>query len=400
MIFSHCDILIPWDENVSRWSVVACDQYTSQPEYWQRVEQQVGEAPSTLHMIVPELYLEQPGVEARIEKVHDTMRQYLQQGILRTLPDSMILTQRTQADGRVRCGIVLAIDLECYDYRPGSTGAIRATEGTVLERIPPRVQVREGAALELPHIMLLMDDKEHVVIPPLLREKKAREQLYDAELMEGGGHVQGWLLDEADQQHVTETMIHLTGAERPILFAVGDGNHSLAAAKRCYELEQERIGMEAAKNSPARWALAEVVNLHDAALDFEAIHRVVFDCDAQQLVQYLQQTCGGDGGPCVQMLWGDQKQEIQLSADCLAVDVVQRALDEYFKNDSGRVDYIHGENVVRQLSEKPDCVGILLPAMAKEELFPTVLKQGVLPRKTFSMGHAWDKRYYLECRKL
>lgn len=400
MIFSHCDMIIPRDGDVSRWSVVACDQYTSQPEYWQRVQQQVGDAPSTLHMIVPELYLEQPGVEARIAKVHETMQQYLQGNVLRTLPDSMILTQRTQADGRVRCGIVLAIDLECYDYRPGSKGAIRATEGTVLERIPPRVRVREGAALELPHIMLLMDDKEHHVIPPLQRQKKAREQLYDAELMENGGHVQGWLLDEADQQHVTEAMMSLMDEEHPMLFAVGDGNHSLAAAKRCYELEQQRIGVEAAKNSPARWALAEVVNLHDAALDFEAIHRVVFDCDTEQLMQYLQQTCSGKGGPCVQVLCGQERQEIQLPVDCLAVDVVQRALDAYLQDHAGRVDYIHGDDVVRQLSEKQGCVGILLPAMAKEELFPAVLKQGALPRKTFSMGHAWDKRYYLECRAL
>lgn len=400
MIFSHCDIQIPRDGDVSRWSVVACDQYTSQPEYWQRVEQQVGDAPSTLHMIVPELYLEQPDVEAHINRVHDTMQQYLQGNVLRTLPDSMILTQRTQADGRVRCGIVLAIDLECYDYRPGSIGAIRATEGTVLERIPPRVQVRNGAALELPHIMLLMDDKQHSVISPLLRQKKAREKLYDADLMEQGGHMCGWLLDEADQQHVTEAMMNLMGEDCPMLFAVGDGNHSLAAAKRCYELEQERIGVEAAQNSPARWALAEVVNLHDGALDFEAIHRVVFDCDAGQLMQYLQQTCSGNGGPCVQVLCGSQKQQIQLPADSFAVDVVQRALDAYLQNHPGRIDYIHGEEVVHQLSQKQGCVGILLPAMAKEELFPAVLKQGALPRKTFSMGHAWDKRYYLECRKL
>lgn len=400
MIFSNCDIMIPREGDVSRWSVVACDQYTSQPEYWQRVEQQVGDAPSTLHMIVPELYLEQEGVQARIAKVHRTMQQYLQQGILRTLPDSMILTQRTQKDGRVRCGIVLAVDLECYDYRPGSIGAIRATEGTVLERIPPRVQVRKGAVLEMPHIMLLMDDREHVVIPPLLRQKKAREKLYDADLMEQGGHVCGWLLDEADQQHVTEAVMQLTGADRSILFAVGDGNHSLAAAKRCYELEQERIGIEAAKNSPARWALAEVVNLHEDALDFEAIHRVVFDCEVDKLVHHLQRVCGEKGGPCVQVIWGNQQQEISLPKDCLAVDVMQQVLDEYLQNRPGKVDYIHGEDVVRQLSSQPGCVGILLPAMKKEDLFPTVLKQGALPRKTFSMGHAWDKRYYLECRKL
>lgn len=400
MIISQCDMMVPRDGDVSRWSVVACDQYTSQPEYWQRVQQQVGDAPSTLRLIVPELYLEQPGVEARIAQVHQSMEQYLQQDVLRTLPDSMVLTQRTQADGRIRCGIVLAVDLECYDYRPGSTGAIRATEGTVLERIPPRVQVRQGAALELPHIMLLMDDRAHTVIPPLLRQKKARQQLYDADLMEQGGHVQGWLLDEADQQHVTQAMLSLTDAEHPILFAVGDGNHSLAAAKRCYELEQERMGAEAAKHSPARWALAEVVNLHDAALDFEAIHRVVFDCDAEALVHHLQQSCSGKGGSCVQVLWGNHRQDICLPEGSLAVDVVQRALDAYLQEHPGRLDYIHGEDVVQQLRTQAGCVGIVLPAMAKEELFPAVCNRGTLPRKTFSMGHAWDKRYYLECRKL
>lgn len=425
-VFLPADILLPADPRTdrrSRWSVVACDQFTSEPDYWAQVEDYVADAPSTYRITLPEVYLEQPGVEERITGINATMDRYLEEGVLREYPRSIFYLERTLRDGKVRRGLIGMVDLEQYNYLPGSQSRIRATEGTVLERIPPRVRVRKNAALELPHVMLLIDDPEHTVISPLDIAKAAMEEVYRFPLMQDSGSVRGWRLGEGETRQVLSALDALAepaafrkkyglsgeGAEEKgvLLFAVGDGNHSLATAKECYEQLKKTLSPEEAAVHPARYALVEVVNVHDASLDFEPIHRVVFDVDPDQMLSALEGyytiTCGAEGAG--QRFWyvkdGQPREAyIQSPPSNLAVGSIQRFIDSYLKEHSGRVDYIHGEDVVENLTRQPGALGFLFPAMAKSELFPTVILDGALPRKTFSMGHAWDKRFYLECRRL
>ena len=415
--FGPADILIPKEGTaLEKWCVVACDQYTSEPAYWEETERIVGDAPSALRLILPELYLEQAGAEERIGSIRQTMDRYLAEGVFAALPQALILTRRTQADGKVRTGLVGAVDLERYDYAAGSATLIRATEGTVLERIPPRVRVRENAPLELPHIMLLIDDKKRSVIEPLAEKRAQYQKLYDTELIQNGGKIEGYLIDPADYPALAAAFGALADPEgfskrygkpsdEALLFAVGDGNHSLATAKACYEaLKREQGGR--AKDSPARYALAEVVNLHDPALEFEAIHRVVFGVDPAHLLSELEQALGavpgrGEGQSFTCLYQGNRRAlTVPHPQANLAVGTLQGFLDGYLAAFGGRVDYIHGAEAAERLSEEPGCIGFLLPDMGKEELFPTVILDGALPRKTFSMGHAWDKRYYLEARRI
>ena len=292
--FYPADILLPQTAEMKKWPVVACDQFTSQPDYWQAAEAAVGEAPSALRLVLPEVYLNGPDVDKRIETINASMDRYLADGLFRTLSDSLIYLERTQSDGRVRHGLIGCVDLEQYDFTPGSGALIRATEGTVLERIPPRVRVREHAALELPHVMLLIDDPQGTVIQPLAGETGAMEALYDTELMLGGGHVKGWRLTEGQMGRTAEALNALKtpaamadkygmADAAPLLFAVGDGNHSLATAKVCYENLKKVTPPEQWASLPARYALVEVVNLHDDALTFEPIHRVLFHVDGRDL---------------------------------------------------------------------------------------------------------------------
>ena len=418
--FRPADILLPKDCEYSKWSVVACDQYTSQPEYWQRVEEYVGRSPSTLRLILPESCLEGPNVETDIMEINNTMSRYLREGRFVEHPGALFYVERTLDNGKVRRGLMGMVDLEQYDYEPGSSAPIRATEGTVLSRIPPRVAVRKNAPVELPHVMLLVDDPDKTVIEPLADQTDSMQVLYDFDLMERGGHIKGWELTEDQQAQVARALSALadpakfnarygTTDEAVMLFAVGDGNHSLATAKECYERQKRLTPPEHWATLPARYALVELDNLHDASLEFEPIHRLVFGVKPEELlsalVEYYPGAKRGDGagGHKLAYVYGETQGVVSVPdpAAQLPVGTLQNFLDWYLARHKGvRVDYIHGEDVARKLSAQPDTVGFLLPAMGKEELFPTVIRDGVLPRKTFSMGEAHDKRFYLEARKI
>lgn len=411
--FKTADILLPKldAEGMSRWSVVACDQYTSEPDYWKKTAELVGDFPSTLKLILPEIFLGEPDRGERIARINETMRSYLDNHLFNLHKDCFILTNRTQSDGRSRLGIVGAVDLEQYDYSKGSRSQVRATEATVAERIPPRVKIRMDAPLELPHIMILIDDPERTVIEPLLSEKLQR--VYDFELMQNGGHLTGDIVCGEAASRVIEALEKLREKElakqnvnaaegEPLVFAMGDGNHSLATAKACYE-EKKR------SNSPdaelARYALVEIVNLHSKALEFEAIHRVITETNADDLLckmtKALELTESGSAdGQKFTFVTKNGARELYIGkpSSNLTVGTVQKFLDEYLAENAGKIDYIHGEEVVKSLCERPDAAGILLPPLRKDELFPTVVKDGALPRKTFSMGHANDKRFYCEAR--
>ena len=418
--FRPADILLPKDCEYSKWSVVACDQYTSQPEYWQRVEEYVGRSPSTLRLILPESCLEGPNVETDIMEINNTMSRYLREGRFVEHPNTLFYVERTLDNGKVRRGLMGMVDLEQYDYEPGSSAPIRATEGTVLSRIPPRVAVRKNAPVELPHVMLLVDDPDKTVIEPLADQTDSMQVLYDFDLMERGGHIKGWELTEDQQAQVARALSALadpakfnarygTKDEAVMLFAVGDGNHSLATAKECYERQKRLTPPEHWATLPARYALVELDNLHDASLEFEPIHRLVFGVKPEELlsalVEYYPGAKRGDGagGHKLAYVYGETQGVVSVPhpAAQLPVGTLQNFLDWYLARHKGvRVDYIHGEDVARKLAAQPDTVGFLLPAMGKEELFPTVIRDGVLPRKTFSMGEAHDKRFYLEARKI
>lgn len=399
--FGPADILVPHNVDKKKWSVVACDQYTSQPEYWKRVRDFVGSEPSTLNLMQPEAELSQ----ADSTRINKTMEEYLQNNHLRTLNRSMIYVKRTLADGKLRQGLVGMLDLECYDYHKGATSLCRATEGTVEDRLPPRIRIREGAKLEMPHIMVLIDDPAYTVIEALDEQRHQFQKIYDFSLMENGGQLTGYAIKEEQCTPILEKLAALAGEEKhPLLYAVGDGNHSLATAKACYAKLKEQLG-EAALQHPARYCLIELVNVHSPALEFEPIHRIVFNTDPDRLMAVLK-AAGleeGDAHPQkvevvqkgVHTTWSFAKETAKL-----AVGTLQNTLDAYVADEGGEVDYIHGEDVVEQLSAQDNTIGFILPEMSKADLFPTVVTDGALPRKTFSMGHAHDKRFYFECRRI
>ena len=416
--FYPADILLPKGADMTRWSVVACDQFTSQRDYWQAVEETVADAPSTLRLILPEAHLNDPDVEEQIAQINASMEQYLEADVFAQHPASLIYLERTQSDGKVRHGLVGMVDLEQYDFTPGSGALIRATEATVLERIPPRVRVRKNAPVELPHVMLLVDDPAATVIEPLTAQRESMERLYDFDLMAGGGHIRGWKLTGEQMDNAAQALAALiTPAEMerkygcgdmaPLLFAVGDGNHSLATAKQCYEDLKKVTPAEEWASLPARYALVEVVNNHDDALQFEPIHRVLFDVDREAFMQAFLEaypgTYEGEGeGHQIEIVWEgvDTVYTVPQPKAQLAVGTLQTFIDAYLKEHGGEVDYIHGDDVTRELGSQAGNMAFLLPVMGKEQLFKTVIADGVLPRKTFSMGHAQDKRYYLEARKI
>lgn len=416
--FKPADILLPKDCGLNKWSVVACDQYTSQPEYWARVSKHVGKAPSALHLILPESCLEGPDVEQDISEINLTMARYLKEGRFQTYPNSIFYVERKLENGQVRHGLIGMVDLEEYDYEPGSSALIRATEGTVLSRIPPRIAVRKNAPIELPHILLLFDDPDKMIIKPLSDGIDEMEQVYDFDLMEHGGHITGWKISEEQMEYVAKTLTAFADPDvfndrygtkdlPVLLFAAGDGNHSLATAKESYERQKRLTPPEQWANIPARYALAELGNLHDASLEFEPIHRIVFGVDPEHLLAaliaaYPGAHYGPGEGHVLEYVYGGKEGCVTVPNPNaqLPVGTLQVFLDEYLKKESGRIDYIHGEYVTRELALQPKSIGFLLPAMGKDELFPTVIHDGVLPRKTFSMGEAHDKRFYLEARKI
>lgn len=415
--FKRGNILLPSDTDMSKWSVVACDQYTSEPEYWNSVEEIVGNNPSTLKLTLPEIYLEEANVEKRIENINSNMEELLSKGFFKEYKDSMIYLRRTQKDGKVREGLMGIVDLEGYSYEVGSETPIRATEKTVIERIPPRVKIRENASLELPHIMILIDDDKKDIIESLKDKVKETDVVYDFDLMKNGGHIKGYLLNNEMMDEVDEKLANLADVEKfnekygvkdkgVLLFAMGDGNHSLATAKACYENLKKTLSEEEYLNHPARYALVELVNLHSEALEFEAINRVIFDTDAEKLVEKLKEyyQINKDGkGQKFEIITKDYDEVwyIENPKSNIAVGSIQMFLDEYLNENKGKIDYIHGEDVTKELTYKNDNnVGFIFDAMPKSELFKTVILDGSLPRKTFSMGHSYDKRYYLEARKI
>ena len=412
--FKPADILLPRDCDLSLWSVVACDQYTSRPEYWQRVEDRVGRAPSALRLILPESCLEGPNVETDIMEINNTMSRYLREGRFQEYPDSLVYVERTLDSGKVRRGLVGMVDLAAYDYEPGADAAVRATEGTVLSRIPPRVAVRKNAPIELPHVMLLADDPNQALIEPLSAQTGEMEPLYDFQLMERGGRVKGWRLTQDQMAAAAQTLQGMRAqADRErggLLFAVGDGNHSLATAKECYERRKGLTDPVQWPGLPSRYALCELVNLHDSSLEFEPIHRVVFGVKPEELLDALasyypsavQGRAGGHVLPFVINRWSQGEATVTQPQAQLPVGTLQNFLDDYIAaHPKARVDYIHGADEARALAgEREDAVAFLLPPMDKSDLFPTVVHDGVLPRKTFSMGEAHDKRFYLEARKI
>ena len=423
--------------DLGKWAVVACDQYTSQPDYWEKATSIAGDSPSTLHLTFPEIYLKDDDKDKRIININSSMEKYLQQGILEPLKPGFILVDRHISGTGSRKGLIIAVDLEKYNYNAGSQTLIRATEGTVLDRIPPRVKIREHAQIELPHILLLIDDPDKTVIEALFERVEKYEKLYDFQLMLDGGHIKGWKIDDENSlSTIVKALEKLadpsafvekygTGPEKGVLlFAAGDGNHSLAAAKAHWENVKASLGCGEI-NHPARFALVELVNVHDSGIFFEPIHRVLFGIDRQKVLDEITQICPN----CSCRLY-ENKTVMEETAKSLKEDntihvipfilegtyghiivsnpvynlevgTLQSLLDRLVKgHDDMEVDYIHGDEVVTELGSKKGNMGFYLPAMDKHDLFKTVILEGVLPRKTFSMGAANEKRYYLECRKI
>ncbi len=409
-VFCRADILLPKNADMHRWAVIACDQFTSDAAYWARVRETAGEEPSTVRMILPEAELGSEGEAAAVAAINETMLSYLHADVFAVYPQSYIYVERILQNGAVRPGLIGAVDLECYDYNPGSVSPIRATEKTVLERIPPRRRVRKDAALEFPHVLMLCDDDKKMLIEPVTAVKDTLPKLYDFDLMEDGGHITGWLVtgkpaDDFDARFTAFTAAvpgkyaDLNGAG--VVLAVGDGNHSLATAKSCYEALKASDPKADWSRHPARYALVELENIHDASQIFEPIHRVLFGVDCGQLLDDLSALQGTDGFRVEYVMQGKRGElTLDRSRGELAVAVLQSFLDGWLAENGGEIDYIHGEAEVEALASQENAIGFQLPAMEKHELFRGVIAGGVLPRKTFSMGHAREKRYYLEGRKI
>lgn len=407
-IFKKAEILLPKTLEMEKWSVIACDQFTSQPEYWNKVKKQVGGAISTLDLILPEVELENL-TDERIAEINAAMADYLNRDVFIAYPNAYIYVERTLLNGSIRKGMVGAVDLEAYDYTSGATSAVRATEKTVVERIPPRKRIRENAPIELPHVLLLCDDAKKCLIESIAEIKDTLPKLYDFDLMENGGHIAGWLVQgEAADLFDRRLDEYAAGApERyrdldgtPLLFAVGDGNHSLATAKACYESLKANASCDLS-NHPARYALVELGNIHDDSLEFEPIHRIIKNTDPEAMLKAIRDKLGEGDFP-IEWVAGDKKGTVMLPLKSgeLPVGVLQAFLDDYLKAHEGIIDYIHGDDTVKALASEHNSIGFLLPAMEKGDLFRSIVAGGVLPRKTFSMGHAEEKRYYLEARKI
>ncbi|MFA6308302.1 MAG: DUF1015 domain-containing protein [Clostridia bacterium] len=422
--------------NMEKWSVVACDQYTSQPEYWSAVANFVGNSSSTLKMILPEIYLGDNN-DSRIENINRTMKQYIDGNVLVSQDSGFILVERKTSNCPSRKGLILALDLEKYDYSEDSQTLIRATEGTVLDRLPPRVKIRENALLEIPHITILIDDPGKTVIEPLFKKVSTFEKLYDFDLMMEGGHIRGYLVDDIESvssvfgaldklidKDVFKSRYGAGEDKEILLFAVGDGNHSLAAAKVCWENIKKTLSDCEKSEHPARYALVEVQNIHDDFLNFEPIFRVAFNIDEKDMLNALE-----DFFKNKPVLYSEKSSVEDAAAELrkdknihvisfvmcerygiivnnnpkstLEVASLQAFLDEYQKSHTDiEIDYIHGRDVLESLGEKKGNIGFYTLPLDKKDLFKTIIKDGILPRKTFSMGEASEKRFYLECRQI
>ncbi len=431
------EILLPnKDVDLHKWSVVACDQYTSQPDYWAKVAEIAGDAPSTLNVIFPEVFLEDHDGDERIASINNAMQQYLDEGILVPMDKpGFVLVDRKTSQAPSRKGLVVAIDLEHYDFNKGSQTLIRATEGTIMDRLPPRIKVRQDAAIELPHIMVLIDDPQHTVIEPLF--EKNPQPLYDFELMMDSGHIKGYAIDTPEL--IRQTVDTLTQLADPqvfadkynaqgrdvLLYAMGDGNHSLATAKAIWEkIKEEADDIQSVMDNPARFALVELVNIHDEGLQFEPIHRVIFNVKPEQLLKAMQAHFKGN----CSVVRCDNEADMKARAKAATADnvhivpfndasgygyiqitnpeytlelaTIESFLNDYLEQNGGKVDFIHGDEVVNELGVKEGNMGFFFPPISKHSLFKTIIFDGALPRKTFSMGEADEKRFYLEARKI
>ncbi len=385
--FYPCDFLLP-KSNFRKWAVVACDQYTSEPEYWKSVEEFVGDEPSALNIILPEVYLQKDN-SVRIAGINAKMNEYIEKDVFNKVNDTFIYVEREVTGGKIRKGIVGLIKLSDYSYEKGAKTLVRATEATVLERIPPRVEIRKDAALELPHVMLLIDDRENTVIEPLSSKTDKFNRVYDFDLMQKSGHIKGYAVDKATVLQIQNALSNLVDkSDDKFLFAVGDGNHSLATAKEC----------------KSEYAMVEIVNIHDYSLEFEPIYRVLFGVNPEQLLndfvtQHGGEYSGNDAQKFTCVYGGNERVISVKPTGKLAVATLQTWLDKYLADKAQvKIDYIHGEDVVYSLSKQPDTLGLIFEGMQKSELFDAIKQDGSLPRKTFSMGNACDKRFYIEAR--
>lgn len=409
-IFRPAEILLPKDCDMSLWSTVACDQFSSDQAYWDTVMEQTANVPSTSHLMLPEAYLQSVDEQAESRRINETMRDYLESGVFTALENSYVYVERTLPDGRMRCGLIGQLDLEAYDYSQDSKTPIRATEHTVESRLPPRVAIRNQALIEMPHIMVFIDDPENTVMNKAAAV--AEKTLYDFALMCGGGHIRGRqicgdavtpvsaLLDAlADTACLQKKYGRSDGA---ILYAMGDGNHSLAAAKKCWENIRPTLSPEERKTHPARFALVELVNIHDPGVTFHPIHRTVFHIDPADFTKRAGEILFAPSGTAVTLVAGGKTEVRYVKAESIGqvIEIVDRFCQNYAKDHGGEVDYIHGDEEASKFGSRADAASILLPTMRKGELFTSVMNTGVFCKKSFSIGEAAEKRYYLECRKI
>ncbi|MBR1497659.1 MAG: DUF1015 domain-containing protein [Oscillospiraceae bacterium] len=411
-LFRRADILLPRGCDMAKWSVVACDQFSAQPEYWEALERQTAGVPSTLHLVLPEAYLSGRDTGAAAETIGAEMRGYMERGLFETFRDSFVYVERSLPSGALRRGLVGVIDLEGYDYAPDSASPIRATEGTVEQRLPPRVLVRERAPLELTHAMVFIDDPENSVLGPLTGARASLPALYDFPLCAGGGHIRGWRVSGPEAGRVDAALDALCaarsrGSAAPILFAMGDGNHSIAAAKRCWESRKAALPPRARERDPARWALVELVNLHDPAIVFEPIHRALLGTDPAAFLREAREVFAEryrPGGQTYALRAVTAEAEALLTVPADSIGALIAAAEAFCQDCAARfggsVDYIHNDEAALALGRRPGGAALLLPRMEKGELFPSVARSGPFPKKSFSIGRAEEKRYYLECRKI
>ena len=420
--FKAADILLPKEGiDCEKWAVVACDQYTSQEEYWESLSEYVGDSPSTLRLIYPEVYLEKGDKNAIISSINANMNKYLKDGIFTEYKDSFILVKRDTESG-TRYGLMVALDLEAYSYAKDSKTLIRATEGTILSRIPPRKEIRKDAPIELPHIMVLISDKDRSVIEPLRDKRESLKKVYDTDLNKNGGHITGYLVDgKEEKEEIAKAFKALYDAldpKNPLLFAMGDGNHSLATAKSCWEDIKANLTEEEKKNHRARYALVELENIFDPGLQFEPIHRVFFNIGTTTFDSLLSSFASfskeevsskdemleriNTPGQHFGLISGDKfiVYNVEKGEKAIAAGTIQLVIDKMLEEKKGEVDYIHGVDVTIDLGKKEGNLGLVLPDVSKDNFFSDMMKDGAYPRKTFSIGHANEKRYYMEARRI
>jgi len=409
------EILLPdtGKTDFEKWSVIACDQFTSNRDYWEDVKKTTEGKPSTLNLILPECYLKEVNLDDKIKSINKTMEDYLSAGVLKTTEPGFVLIDRETPYTKSRQGLLIAVDLEKYDYSEKADSLIRPTEKTVVDRLPPRIRIREKASLDLPHILFLIDDADGSVVEHLYAKKDKLKKLYDFKLMKNGGKIRGWLVNsDEDLSHIEEAFDKLLKVNRT-LFAVGDGNHSLAAAKEVWNKIKNQPGT--GEDHPARYALVEIININSTGLNFEPIHRVVFGTDSAKMLDAFKAETGCEIRKCTRrevktpempgtiiFAAGSRYGEIILPYEdnLLAAEKLQTFLDKYLSETGDEIDYIHGEADTLEIAEKEGNIGFILPVISKKTFFKRITAKGVYPRKTFSIGESIEKRYYLEARLL